>query len=242
MNRIYMKKIIWLFFLCSIATSCQSGTDVLVKAVKSGDIKTVRLLIADGANINYSADVPLLMMAIENKDYSMTMELLKAGADVNKKSNDGGTPLIYSVLTKQEVITRVLIDKNVDINATDNAGFTALMWASGEGFVGMVELLIENGADVTKSNKNGNTALHLVARRGYANIAKILLTSGANINASYNGITPLMAASIAGHIKTVDLLLKNGADKEVKSKIGKTAYMYAVESGNNEVANILNRR
>ena len=54
----------------------------------------------------------------------------------------------------------------------------------------------------------------------------------------YNN-TPLHRASRNGNLETVKYLIQKGADPKLKSKSDKTAYDYAVENKNNEVAEYL---
>ena len=51
---------------------------------------------------------------------------------------------------------------------------------------------------------------------------------GAKVNLQSNfNVTALIYASVKGHEKIVELLLKHGADKTIKDKLNKIAYYYA---------------
>jgi len=87
----------------------------------------------------------------ENSDdpsLDLAQLLLDHGADVNKASKSGYTPLMaaaemkYPSRKNQRLqIARLLIDSGADINAQDQAGNTALHYAMATNFKEMVELL-----------------------------------------------------------------------------------------------------
>lgn len=73
------------------------------------------------------------MIAAANTSYPEVIDILaKAGADVNAKSNDGQTALMYAVrFNCKPQILRALINAGADINAKDAIFFgkTAKDWA-----------------------------------------------------------------------------------------------------------------
>ena len=71
-------------------------------------------------------------------------------------------------------------------------------------------------------------------------IAEFLIESGADINMQHgNGGTALMFASLFGRNEVLRILLKHGADKEIKEQRGLTALDLAVQQGNVEAAMLL---
>ena len=80
-------------------------------------------------------------------DYLQT--LIKAGANVNAKDNNGSTALIYATKAKSgnyEGIVSVLLKAGADVNAKDNDGKTAIKLAQEAGNTKIVELLKAAGA------------------------------------------------------------------------------------------------
>lgn len=68
------------------------------------------------------------------------------------------------------------------------------------------------------------------ARDGKSEEMMQLIAAGVNVNHedAFDGLTPLMFASEAGHVEVVKVLLAAGADpRHVNSVNGKTALMYA---------------
>ncbi|MDC3312132.1 formyltransferase family protein [Alphaproteobacteria bacterium] len=91
------------------------------------------------------------------------------------------------------------------------------------------------GANIdTKRGGDGLTPLITASFNGSSDVLELLINRGANINGSdYNGMTPLMHALLhfnqSGNRILFDLLLKNGAELEVRDAFQKTIYDYARE-------------
>ena len=76
--------------------------------------------------------------------------LLKKGADVNAKDENGVSALALSVMSpsrwRQKEIVSILLEKGADVNAIDNFGLTAVMWAYKKGNVDLVSMLRDKGS------------------------------------------------------------------------------------------------
>ena len=108
--------------------------------------------------------------------------LIKAGADVNAKDNDGRTPLLHAVRWSDESteIVTLLIEAGADVNAKDNDGWTPLFVAAANpNTPEMITLFIEMGADVNAKNNNGETPLMNAHSSGNLEIIKLLKAAGA---------------------------------------------------------------
>nr|UVF58849.1 ankyrin repeat protein E2 [synthetic construct] len=107
-----------------------------------------------------------------------------------------------------------------------------------------VRILMANGADVNATDNWGDTPLHLAAVRGHLEIVEVLLKAGADVNASDEmlGDTPLhLAAADDGHLEIVEVLLKHGADVNAQDKFGKTPFDLAIDNGNEDIAEVLQK-
>lgn len=104
-----------------------------------------------------------LINAVRTGNVKKVKKLIKAGADVNGKSN-GFIPLIDAVVYNKADTVKLLIKAGADVNVK-SLGRTALMFASIDGHTNAVKLLIEVGADVNIKNKEGKTAADMLKER-----------------------------------------------------------------------------
>ena len=86
-------------------------------------------------------------------------------------------------------------------------------------------------------NRLGKTSLYISIEKNRMDIAHMLIAAGADVNLpSLEKVTPLIAASYAGSLPFVDLLLKQGAKHEPTDRLHKSALVYAAGMGHSAVA------
>lgn len=123
-----------------------------------------------------------------------------------------------------------LVKEGIDINAVNNKKQTALMLYASDKVsevykVKAINTLISNGADINLKNNEGMAALMLYALENdlnddKVNVVKVLIANGANINATNNvGMTALMLSTMKDKAASVDILLQNGADTNIKQEV-----------------------
>jgi len=88
---------------------------------------------------------------------------IRAGSDLNRKTDDGATPLIAAATFGHADVAKALIEAGADLNLVNNEGSTALLSAAFLCRTEIVELLLDNGADKNIRNNAGSTALDSVA-------------------------------------------------------------------------------
>ena len=146
---------------------------------------------------------------------------LDNGVDVNKKDDQGATPLNFAAWHGRKEIAELLIAKGADVNAKDDNGRTPLYEAALNGHKEIAELLIAKGANVNAKADDGGTPLHDAAWSGYKAAAELFIAKGAIVNAMDDGDeTPLDLAEAvdeddspedkAVKKETADLLRKHG--------------------------------
>jgi len=105
---------------------------------------------------------------------NIVKELLKKGAEVNEKNNNGDTPLMISCRIGNENIVKELL-KKAEVNEKNNNSNTPLHFACGcrnEGNENIVKKLLKKGAEVNEINKDGDSPLIIACKNGNESIIR----------------------------------------------------------------------
>lgn len=188
-----------------------------------------------------------LALAIRCGNTEIVKLLIDNGADISV-CDDDGCPAVFSLVyypfrfLEERRFNSPIFNSKCDIipllknalETPDKRGYTVLMEAMCTTSFGhnrtdaytnapIVAALIENGANVNASANDGTTALHL-AVRGPEDSVKALIKAKADPNAQDNkGNTPLILASKWETEKKVRMLLRDGADFNIKNNAGESA-------------------
>ncbi len=136
--------------------------DALFLAVGVGNLKVIRLLLTENADVNVPgyAGGTLLMRAAEG-DVAVVKFLADTGADVNRKNDAGETALMKAVESFHETnisSVKYLVERGADVNAVNGKGETALILAAKRGRADMAGVLIEHGSTLSVKDKDGKSA------------------------------------------------------------------------------------
>ena len=140
--------------------------------------------------------------------YLKIVELLvNKGAKVNSTTRTNSTPLRAACFDGHYDIVKYLIKNKADYEIANRHGHTCLMIACYKGHYRIAEYLLKLNADVNRRSVKGNTALHDCAESGSLDILRLLLAKGATMDVDHYGMTPLLAASVTGHLPIVEHLI-----------------------------------
>jgi ankyrin repeat protein len=132
-----------------------------------------------------SIDQELFEATRENNPAEVS-RLLRAGAGVNAKNDNGFTPLHWSWKNGQSQVLIELLDHGADIEVKDRNGLTPLHYACASGNVAVIVELLSRGAVTEVRDDRGDTPLHDASGRGHLPVVKALLNGGADILATNN--------------------------------------------------------
>ena len=199
----------------------------------------VSLLLA--ASVAAASGDGRLVEAVKSKDSKTVELLLKGHAEVNARQADGGTALMWAAYGDDIETVGLLIQAGADVNAANENGVTSISLACGNGSAAVVKKLLEAGANPNVADRTGATPLMTCSRTGSEEAVNLLLAHGANMNATENsqGQTALMWAAGGRHSKSVEALIRHGADIHARSRGGFTPLLFAAQQGDLESARAL---
>ena len=143
-----------------------------VFALRGHHSEVVELLISNGAD-----DVSPLHLAVSAGDEAKARSLVEGGADVNKRTPCGMTPL-HMIGMDLKDIAKLLIDNGADVNAKADWDWIPLHSATEKGHKEIVELLISRGATVNAKDGGGYTPLWYAKTKGHLEIVQLLRKHG----------------------------------------------------------------
>lgn len=157
--------------------------------------------------------------------------LIKNGASVDAKNEDGQTPLMLAAQHSNVPAVQILLQHGARASSPNDAGLTALHFAVHAPEV--MQLLLAQKS-LIDPRAAGRTPLSYAAEKGTPEVVKMLLDAGAQVNlCDESGKTPLFYAQ---NIEIMQRLLSAGADLAVKDNQGNTVLAQAVH--NRETDNI----
>ncbi len=172
------------------AASAADRNEQLIEAASTGELETVKTLVAHGADPNarnHSGDTVITFLLMQILGYNDTQQietmrwLLSHGAQVNLRDTNGNSPLILAAghggnveqSDGQLAAVKLLLDSGADVNAaTDELKLTALHWAAYRGYLGAIRLLLDHGADKSLRNSYGETPLAMMKQNSMLDKAR----------------------------------------------------------------------
>lgn len=201
-----------------VLESVVSGATPLIVSARYGHLSVVQWLVSvmrvnieqvgsvtfDGETIDGAG--PLWCAAAAGQ-IEVVKFLVRSGAMVNATTATNSTPLRAACFDGHFEIVKYLVENEADIEIANRHGHTCLMIACYKARLRIAEYLLKVGARHDKRSAKGNTALHDAAESGSVDVMRLLLNHGAHLERDAYGISPLLAAALAGHQRIVDFLL-----------------------------------
>ena len=206
-----------------ILTTCQRGDNVTLCRFLSGHhLGTIDV------NANYEGRT-LLNEAVMMGHVEIVKELLRHGANAQKKDSMSQFPLLLAAMAGHREIAEVLlVQGGVSVNQQNSLGLSALHFAAARGDCPLATKLLMRGAAVDSCGLARQTPLAAAASRGETEMCLFLLANGANINFRKHGhATPLFGAVEGGFVGTAKQLIQAGANVSITTTSGDTPLIVA---------------
>ena len=225
----------------------------LVNRARDGDVDRVRDLLGRGVDPNatfaaqseadaspVTGKITALLFASWAGHTEIAKVLLEAGAEPDRGSLNGKTPLAAAAGKGHSGIIELLLEAGADPNASTGSAGPPLGFAVHGGDKESIKLLIEAGSDPNcRITDQDYTLLSYTAVEDEPQLTEILLEAGADPDlVDSDGLTALAYTALSGATGVARKLLEAGADPTV-SPGHRSLPELARDKGNPEVASLL---
>ncbi|MCE5316168.1 MAG: ankyrin repeat domain-containing protein [Parachlamydia sp.] len=190
----------------------KDGQTVLHAACRRDDVKLVRELWAQGADVNQvdqNGDSVLHYAARGGNRPIIDLLFYDAKCDVNQTNKEGCTPLHVATEMGHTVAIQSLLWMGAAVNLANKDGWTPLHTAAYADHEAAIALI--GTADINKADRDGNTPLHIAAKSGAISTMKCLSSYGADIAlTNKSGETAWQLAFRGADVPTMKKLLRSG--------------------------------
>jgi ankyrin repeat protein len=197
-------------------------------AIYAGDAPTVQLFLEAGMDVNRNMEPGYpIQAACGATNLTLIRMLLAKGANPNVALEDGSTPLMFSVATRNPEAIILLLSHGANINAKQVKGITALMIAAEDADLSVVKALLNFKPDLEVKALDGLTALDSARLKGHQGVVEALRAAGAVICTDYymsrqqNSLEDFLPSGVAGAAARV---LDNRGDDAASMEVIRTFY------------------
>ena len=230
------------------------------EAIKEGDIEKCNKIISEtdikiweladeksNTVLHYSVfqnnyELTLLVLEETKKGFGIN-SLNKMPNYINSKNKDGITSLHYSVIKGNIKIFDLLKKYGGNLDTVTNTGKNIMhLAAESNQPTMMIYLFLNEGREVTSVDESGSTPLHWACYYQAEECVNYLLNiPNVDINAQdRDRITPLNIAVSNNKVNLVKLLLRKGADKNIKGRNNQLPIDIATKKNFYHIIDILN--
>mmetsp|Transcript_28664 Transcript_28664/g.37567 ORF Transcript_28664/g.37567 Transcript_28664/m.37567 type:complete len:439 (+) Transcript_28664:191-1507(+) len=233
-----------------LVSKCNSsGLTALHLASAANHLKVVELLVEKNADVNAigaTGWTPIHFAAYEG--HLQVLQFLQHfGGQLDISIEDSSQALHLACLGSHNPMIQYLLEQQeVDVNIAGSSGMYPLHLTAVMGNLEGTKMLVEQGGcEITKKCERLITPLHYACGNGLVEISEFLVKAkpdSINLQGGFDeleGITPLHLAVIGGHVKVCLMLLKEGANIQIKNKQGINALEMAAQGGHTTIVTLL---
>ena len=224
------------------------GHTALMAAAYHGHRSIVNVLLAAGADPHLLSDddglgvagMTALMLAAgsffaSNRQHVIKL-LIAGGADVNQRGVGGKTAIFYAALAGSGYTECVetAIAAGADLDLQDDCGHTVLTAVAAAENYPMFNLLMQAGASTA-----GLESIQLIQAAGACKVDRVRSLLATRVNLDLDRGAAIGSAAAAGHTQIVELLIRAGANVNLRDKLGFTPIASAAYAGYGEIVQLL---
>jgi ankyrin repeat protein len=182
-----------------------------------------------------------LVEAAHTQNAQLIRSLVSQKADVNARSGDGSTALLWLAHWNDADSADLLLRSGADANIANDFKMTALSQACLNGSTEFVRLLLKSGANPNTPIATGETPLMTCAKTGATDGVRLLVEYGAQVNATEpsQNQTAIMWAIAERHPDVTKALIAAHADLKAHTKPGFAPIHFAARIGDLESIKLL---
>lgn len=218
----------------ALANFSRKGDDLIADILQA--------LVDAGAYINepiFSWHPSSFMIACSENGIKCVQIFIDAGVNLEEKTKEGKTALMFAVEKENVEIASFLIEKGVKLESKDSKGKTALFYAISNSQY-LVSVLIGAGANINARDFEGTTPFMVAVASGKSNLIELFLQLPIDFKAiNYQNRSALSFVAQTNDIQTASLLLEKGLEIDQKATNGYTPLLEAVHANKTEMAKFL---
>ena len=213
-----------------------NGMTPLMWAARRGDRNAVSILLEKGADLHVCDRFRqcALLNAARSRSLACSKILIKAGARMTQRDNQGFNVLHYAAIYCDDAeLVQFYIDAGAEVNGRDDRNDPPILNAVVRDYLHTVRTLIENGSNCDYADESGDNLLHQAIWSHAKKVLGFLLECGAP-RTCYNLArrSALHYAALYGDIETLEVLVSaviEGLDPDAVDIRGKTPLQLAQE-------------
>jgi ankyrin repeat protein len=216
----------------------ENNETLFYHAIDSGFEDIALKIMSLGADTSQTgvAGISPIARAVRHNMAKVVAALIAKGASADQKTPEGYTLAEMCVYSGYPETLEVLLSKGVKLEKE-----FALLWAIRDGKGKAVPVLLAHGAVPNIMNQDGTPAILLAAEAGETEAVKAFIAHKATLDhpSKAQNLTAMAAASHAGHLEVVRMLVEAGANMEAVDNFGMTPLAHATVLGKADVVEYL---